>query len=380
MKSYFLTRGKEFVEVELLKNRPKYRQIKYKEGKKKGKTVHIHPDGVAWGKMYPRFFNSVKPPTDVFNYKGRILLQTEPEKNVVHLVPDLDDKFRFQFQTRDIVDGINGNECIMLSGGGGSGKTTTIEQIANRIKQPALRVNFSIETRISDFLGKIHVRNGQTFWTDGILPYCMKNGIWLILDEIDAADPAILMLLHPVLEDGGKLVLKENNGEVIAKHPNFRIFSTANSIGAMEDRAGAYAGTNKMNGAFIDRWTVIHWQPLPFKEELKVLKSKIGGLKHRWAVKMCEFARDVRSKKLNDYEFPADIFSTRQVLKWGKKTALHRSPFEGAKLAWLDKLPASEHDSISTILELYFGKGNRRAKTGIDVQEKERKPRKNKKK
>lgn len=373
MKSYFLTRGKEFVEVELLKATGKNRQIKYKEGNKKNKIVKVHPEGVAWGKMYPRFFNADQKPKDFFNYKGRILLSQPRDKKKEGLIPEFDPNFRFQPKTRDVIDSIIADECVLLTGGGGSGKTTTIEQLANRINQPVLRVNFSIETRISDLIGKMHVKDGKTFWTDGILPYAMKNNIWLILDEIDAGDPSVLMLLHPVLEEYGKLVLKENNGEVVKKSPGFRIFATANSIGAMEDRAAAYSGTNKMNGAFIDRWTIIQWPPLAEKEELKVLKGKVAGLKHRWAVKMVKFAADVRNKDLQGYDFPADIFSTRQVLKWGKKTALLRSPFEGAQLAWLDKIPASEHSSVNKILELYFSRSNRRAKAGVDIVEKKKK-------
>ena len=376
MKSYFLTKNRQFVEVELVKTSRKYRQIKHKEGDKKDKVTTIHPDGVAWGNMYPRLFNAKSKPVDFLNYKGRVLL-SHPKSKHDALVPEKDQFFRFQPKTRDVIDAINANEPVLLTGGGGGGKTTTIEQIANRINQPVVRVNFSIETRISDLIGKMHVKDGKTYWTDGVLPNAMKNDVWLILDEIDAGDPSVLMLLHPILEDLGKLVLKENDGEVVKKSPNFRIFATANSIGAMSDRAGAYAGTNSMNGAFIDRWTIIQWPTLPMKEELKVLKDKVPGLKHRWAFNMCRFAADVRAKNLQGYEFPADIFSTRQVLKWGKKTALLRSPFEGAQIAWLDKIASSEHPSINAVLELYFGKSKRRGKTGVDILEKPKKVRKN---
>lgn len=378
MKSYFLTRGKTFVEVELEKTTGKYRLIKFKSGDKKNKSVKIHPDGVAWGNMYPRLFESDKTPEDVFIFKGRVLLKNANlSTKLQNLVPHLDDKFRFQPKTRDIVDAINANEPVLLTGGGGGGKTTHIEQLANRSNQPTLRINFSVETRISDLLGKVNVKDGKTYWTDGVLPTAMRNGYWLILDEIDAADPSVLMLLHPVLEDGGSLVLKENDGEVVRKHPNFRIFGTANTIGAMEDRANAYAGTNKMNNAFVDRWTAIMWPTLPFKEELKVLKSKVAGLKHKWAVKICEFAGAVRNKKFDDYDFPGDTFSTRQVLKWGKKTALLRSAHEGAQVAWLDKIPASEHENVNRLLQLYFGKGHKKNNVGVDILERRPRRRRN---
>jgi hypothetical protein len=305
MKSYYLTRSKEFVEADVNKVTGKYRQISFKDGKKT-KTIKIHPEGSAWGNMYPRLFQAASKPENFFLYKGRVLLQrNDVAKGDLGLVPELDKHFRFQPKTADIIDAIHEKESVLLTGGGGAGKTTHIEQLANRIGQPVLRINFSIETRISDLIGKIHVKDGKTYWVDGVIPHAMRHQYWLILDEIDAADPAILMLLYPLLEDGGKLVLKENSGEVLTKTGNFRIFATANSIGAMKDRAAAYAGTNEMNTAFMDRWTVIVWPPLPLKEELRVLKNKVPSLKHKWALKICEFADKVRSKRFDNYEFPS---------------------------------------------------------------------------
>jgi cobaltochelatase CobS len=205
----------------------------------------------------------------------------------------------------------------------------------------------------------MHVIDGATKWIDGILPLAMKKGYWLLLDEIDFADPSILSLLHPVLEDNPCLLLKENDGEVIKPHPDFRIFGTANSIGAMQDKAGSYGGTNQMNEAFIDRWQVILVPNLTEREEIKVIKSKGEGIKSVWAKRMVEFANKVRNNKLEGFEFSSDSFSTRRLISWAKKTALLGSPIQGAKLAWLDKMPASDQDIIKRILETHFGNTKR---------------------
>ena len=105
---------------------------------------------------------------------------------------------------------------------------------------------------------------------------------------------------------------------------------------------------------------------MPFKEELRVLKDKVGGLKHRWAVKIVEFANKVRERS-EGLEVFGDSFSTRRVLAWGKKTALHRSPMEGARIAWLHKMPASEHENIGRILQLNFGNTRSKKSSGADV-------------
>lgn len=352
LKTFFLDRSKHFVECEVVKETNHKRQIKVLEGVKRGKTISVHPEGVAWGKMYPRVFRGTEKPTDFFNFKGRILMKHDGTDGVPAIQPN----YRFQPFLSHVVDGINASENVLLTGGTGVGKTTHIVQLAAQTGRPVIRVNFNGETRLSDFVGKMHVLGGETRWIDGILPLAMRKGWWLLMDEIDFAEPAVLSLLHPVLEPNPTLVLKENNGEVVVAHPNFRVFATANSIGSMQDRAGTYTGTNQMNEAFLDRWLVIHVPNLPFKEELKIVKTSVRGLKNRWAKRIVEFAQKVRDKDGNlGIDFNADNFSTRRVISWAQKTALLRSPIEGAALSWMDKVPSGEKETILRVLNTHFG-------------------------
>lgn len=371
MKHYFLTRTKELVECELISESPFKREIKILEGEFKGNKKNVHPKGVSWGGMYPRFFTVAdkSKPENPFVFNGRAIMPLNCEAK--NLIPNVEPNYRFQKGLANIIDSINSQENVLLTGPTGSGKTSQVLQLAARIHQGVVRANFNGETRLSDFIGKMHVIEGQTKWVDGILPMAMRKGYWLLLDEIDFADPSVLSLLHPVLEENPVLVLKENDGEVIKPHPNFRVFGTANSIGAMQDRAGSFGGTNQMNEAFLDRWQVVLVPNMSEKEELKVIKNKVGGLKTRWAKRIVEFAQKVRDKKLEGFEFSSDSFSTRRVIAWAKKTALLGSPISGARLAWLDKMPESEQAIVVKILETHFGtqKSSRRlgTKKGTDL-------------
>jgi cobaltochelatase CobS len=328
------------------------RVVRLLEGGKSGDDaiIEVHPEGVAWGRLYPRLFKSTEKP-EVFIFQGRVLEKFKEENP---LIPKLDFNYRFQPFVSNVIDSVNAGENTLLTGGTGVGKTSSVEQLAAQCKIPLIRVNFNGETRLSDFIGKVQVLRGETHWVDGVLPMAMKKGCWLLLDELDFADPSILSLLHPVLEENPCLVLKENNGEVVRPHPNFRIFATANSIGAMQEKAGHYSGTNHMNEAFLDRWQVLMIPNLSEKEELKVVRNKVVGLKTAWARNIVKFAQRVRARELQNIELASDSFSTRRVLAWAKKTALMRSPLEGAKLAWVDKLQLSDHESILKLLELHF--------------------------
>lgn len=358
-KSFFLTRDKKLQECEVLRDSPHRREIKLLEGEQAGRTISVHPHGVSWGLMYPRVFHAKTAPRTVFVHQGRAL--AEVGSGEFHpAVPEVNPHYRFQPFLKDVIDCIHAGENVILTGGTGVGKTTHVTQLASRINQPLLRINFNGETRMSDLLGKIQVIDHETRWVDGVLPMAMRQGYWLLLDELDFADPSVLSLLHPVLEEEPMLVLKENKGEIIKPHENFRLFATANSIGAMQDRASAYAGTTPMNEAFLDRWQVLLVDNLPAMEEIKVLRSLVPGLKTSWAKQIVDFANRARRKEsTGGYEFSGDNFSTRKTLAWARKAALHRSPLKGAKLSWVDKLAESEQEAVTRALKVHFGTGKK---------------------
>ena len=56
------------------------------------------------------------------------------------------------------------------------------------------------QTTVGDFVGFWTVKGGETMWVDGVLPTAMREGLWLIVDELDFAEPSILAVLTAVLE------------------------------------------------------------------------------------------------------------------------------------------------------------------------------------
>jgi len=358
MKNYFLTRNREFIECEILENTKRRRVIKITEQghELSGKKKTIAPEGVASGKLYPRLFNlKSKPTKDEFvEVQGRILVKMSDDPS---LVPD---KTTYQFMpvTSHVIDSIHSADNVLLTGEAGTGKTSMIEQLAARINQPVLRVNLNGETRIGDFLGRMNViatagKGSETVWVDGILPLAMKKGMWLILDEIDMGEPNILSLLHPILEPGGRLVLKENKGEEVRPHPNFRIFGTANGIGSQTNRGDTYAGVNQMNEAFIDRWHIITMPNLPAKVEVKVIRERYPHLAPKFAKRIVQFGQAIRKGLEN--ETIEMTFSTRRALQWASKIALYRNAQKAAEAVFLCKVTPEDREVLERQIALHFG-------------------------
>ncbi|HYS67996.1 MAG TPA: AAA family ATPase [Paraburkholderia sp.] len=233
------------------------------------------------------------------------------------LVPRLNPAYLFSERFNDIVEDIVENRRVMLIGHTGAGKTSLIEQVAARSHHGVLRSNMNGQTTVGDFVGFWTVKGGETLWVDGVLPTAMREGLWLIVDEIDFAEPSILAALTAVLEPHGRLVLKEKGNEIVAPHPAFRLFATANAVGAMSQFRHLYQGANLMNEAFLDRWRVYLLDYLTPAEEADVLMRTLGPhMTRTLATTLAAIAADCRAAFAR--EDLSSAFSTRRLLDWAE--------------------------------------------------------------
>lgn len=63
----------------------------------------------------------------------------------------------------------------------------------------------------------------------------MRNGDWVILDELNLAPSEVLEALNRVLDDNRELFIPETSVTIKA-HPDFRIFATQNPPGTYGGR------------------------------------------------------------------------------------------------------------------------------------------------
>lgn len=203
---------------------------------------------------------------------------------------------------------IQRNEPALLIGETGTGKTSIVREISEEMGIAYTRVNLNGQTSVDEFVGKFLVKDGATYWVDGILISAMKKGHILLVDEINAALPEILFVLHSLLDDDKKVILTEKDGEVIHPHPDFRFIATCNPT-------DEYVGTKELNKAFMSRFTCVMEFAYPSdKIETKILMNRCGISKFD-ATGLAYFAKMTRLMKANN-----DIYftlSTRDLINWG---------------------------------------------------------------
>lgn len=199
-----------------------------------------------------------------------------------------------------------------ITGLSGNGKTMMVEQVCAQEKREIVRVNITIETDEDDLLGGFRLQEGKTVWQNGPVIVAMERGAVLLLDEVDLGSNK-LMCLQPVLE-GKPIYLKKIN-KVITPMPGFNVIATANTKGKGSDD-GRFIGTNIMNEAFLERFSITMDQEYPpIKTEQKILQNVLGssGLQDNQFVERLVAWADVIRKSFYEGAV-SEIISTRRLV------------------------------------------------------------------
>ena len=163
--------------------------------------------------------------------------------------------------------GLRDNLPVLMIGPTGAGKTSMIRWLASKTNHAYRRLNLNGATTVDDFVGRILLSKEGTYWVDGVLLDAMKNGYWLMLDEVNAALPEILFVLHSLMDDDRMVVVAENDGAIVRPHPDFRLVAAMNP-------AVDYVGTKELNKAFLSRFPIVlEVDYLPEEKEIEVLRK-----------------------------------------------------------------------------------------------------------
>lgn len=98
---------------------------------------------------------------------------------------------------------------------------------------------------------------------EGALVEAVRNGHWVILDELNLAPSEVLEALNRLLDDNRELHIVETQTTIKA-HPNFRLFATQNPV-------EGYGGRKELSEAFKNRFVLIKVFEVPSDELTEIL-------------------------------------------------------------------------------------------------------------
>ena len=156
---------------------------------------------------------------------------------------------------------------VLLQGPTSSGKTSLIEFLAKISGNVFVRVNNHEHTDIQEYLGAyVSGPSGQLYYQEGVLVRALREGHWIVLDELNLAPSDILEALNRLLDDNRELLLPETQ-EVVRPHENFMLFATQNP-------PGLYGGRKVLSRAFRNRFLELHFDEIPEDELETILRER----------------------------------------------------------------------------------------------------------
>jgi len=276
-------------------------------------------------------------------------------------VPAVDPDYIFDHDTTlAVLAGFAYNRRVMISGYHGTGKSTHIEQVAARLNWPCVRLNLDSHISRIDLIGKdaIILRDGKqiTEFKDGILPWAYQHNIALVFDEYDAGRPDVMFVIQRILETSGRLTLLDQN-RVLEPHPAFRLFATANTVG-LGDTTGLYHGTQQINQAQMDRWSIVaNLNYLPHEVETRIILAKAAWFRQgegkKTVANMVRLADMTRQAFINGDI--STLMSPRTVLTWAENTEIFKNLGFAFRLTFLNKCDELERPLIAEFYQRVFG-------------------------
>lgn len=176
---------------------------------------------------------------------------------------------------QNIIRALCHDKGILLLGEPGVGKTSVINHIGSILNIPVLRINLSEQTEMSDLTGSyIPMGNSIKFVESELVEY-LRNGHWIILDEINLCTQSVIEGLNSVLDHRKSLNV---DGKQINIHPNARIFGTMNPQNKNN-------GRKQLPKSFMDRFVVINMGDYT-KEDIKIILNTKYGSKYLFNEKL----------------------------------------------------------------------------------------------
>ena len=264
-------------------------------------------------------------------------------------VPEIDSTYKFDHDTTlAILAGYTYNRRVMIQGYHGTGKSTHIEQVGAKLNWPTVRVNLDSHISRIDLIGKdaIKLVEGKqvTEFQGGILPWALRNPVAIVFDEYDAGRADVMFVIQRVLEVDGKLTLLDQN-KVIAPHPSFRLFATANTVG-LGDTTGLYHGTQQINQGQMDRWSIVSTlNYLPHEDETAIVTAKNPGTDPEVIGKMVTVAELTRNAFMNGDL--STVMSPRTVIAWAQNTNIYTDAGFAFRLTYLNRCDELERETVA---------------------------------
>ncbi|CCW59800.1 unnamed protein product [Phytomonas sp. EM1] len=223
-------------------------------------------------------------------------------------------------------------KAVLLEGSPGVGKTSIVEALGCALGGHVVRINLSEQTDIMDLLGSfLPCPNNQSeeledsqscdpmsqacpqfAWSDGILLRALKEGAWVILDELNLASQSVLEGLNALLDHRSTVFIPELNEEFRA-HENFRVFACQNPLIEGGGRKG-------LPRSFLNRFVRVRVDAFQTEDLIAITKTICPSVNEEILKRIVAFVEALQRETMERRSFAIRgspwEFNLRDVLRW----------------------------------------------------------------
>ncbi|KAH9866544.1 hypothetical protein J1614_008234 [Plenodomus biglobosus] len=203
---------------------------------------------------------------------------------------------------------------VLIQGPTSSGKTSMIEYLAKRSGNKFVRINNHEHTDLQEYLGSyVSGADGKLVFQEGILVRALREGHWIVLDELNLAPTDVLEALNRLLDDNRELLIPETQ-EIVRPHDDFMLFATQNP-------AGLYGGRKVLSRAFRNRFLELHFDDIPVEELTEILHRRTM-IPETWCKRIVKVYRELSTLRQENRIFEQKSFATlRDLFRWAQRKA-----------------------------------------------------------
>ncbi|KAJ1660165.1 AAA ATPase midasin [Dispira simplex] len=261
-----------------------------------------------------------------------------------------------------LLSGMQVAKPILMEGSPGVGKTSLVASLAATAGHQLVRINLSEQTDLMDLFGSdLPVEggaSGEFTWCDAAFLKAMKEGSWVLLDEINLASQSVLEGLNSCLDHRGVVFIPELDREFPCK-PGFKIFAAQNPL----QQGGGRKGLPK---SFINRFTQIYVEQLKMDDYLVILRHAFPQYPAEPLERMLAFNQRMHQETMTNRSFgqrgqPWE-FNLRDVFRWLHLVTDRRSvlpnaqPVDYLALLYLQRMRTeADRKKVLQYFAEYFG-------------------------